>query len=75
MVTYRIVKDQKRNTYLYQIVDGSVGELEPNAEDRKREPGIYDANFKLIKREIPPWKTASTSAGPVKRPAGQTKRG
>jgi hypothetical protein len=55
-ITYRIIKDQSGRTRMWQIVDGSVAELEPNAEDRKREPGTYNVDFKLIKREPPPWK-------------------
>jgi hypothetical protein len=56
MITYRIIKDQQGHTRMWQIVNGSAAELEPNAADRKREPGTYDADFKLIKREPPPWK-------------------
>jgi len=57
MITYRIVKVSKDSTRLYQIVDGSVCELVPRDEDKKREPGYYDADFNLIKREYPPWET------------------
>jgi len=55
MITYRIVKDEKGGTRLYQIVDGSVCELEPNDEVRKLGSGIYDVDFNLILKETPPW--------------------
>jgi len=55
MITYRIVKDEKGGTRLYQIVDGSVCELVPSEEDKKLGPGIYDVDFKLILKETPPW--------------------
>ena len=51
---YRIVKDEKGGTRLYQIYNGSVGELEPKDAEKKLESGYYDKDFKLIKRETPP---------------------
>jgi len=54
-MTFRIVKTKQGKTRLYQIVDGMVAELVPTAKDKKREPGYYDADFKLTQAETPPW--------------------
>jgi hypothetical protein len=54
-VLYRILKDRQGVTHMWQIVGGAVAELTPLPEDEKREPGTYDAKFKLIKAEPPPW--------------------
>jgi hypothetical protein len=50
-VRFRIYKDSSGEVHLAQIVDGVVYELEPNEEDKKRAPGLYDADFNLVSKE------------------------
>ena len=62
-VSFRILKDKQGYSRVWQIVDGCVAELTPLPEDEKREPGIYDADYNLLKSDSPPWKAKQREGG------------